>query len=127
MHQSALVFVGAGIGGVARFWATRIIDDFISHDFPYGTLAINVTGCFLMGLLFVLLFEKFDTTHEAAIEFLLVGVLGGFTTFSAFSQQTFILFEKGAVTYALLNIFLSVSLCLCASFIGTILAKKLFI
>ncbi len=105
MLLSVLVFVGAGIGGVLRYgigvWATRSF----SFDFPWATLAINVLGSFLMGVIaaWFLLRPGPAGTQELRI-FLTTGVLGGFTTFSTFSLDTIYLWERGAPVAALLYV-----------------------
>lgn len=123
MPESLLIFIGAGIGGVFRYWVSNFTYLIFGRHFPYGTLIVNVTGCFLMGLLFTLLLERFDGAASQFRSLLLIGLLGGYTTFSSFSIETLNLFESGAVISGIMNIFLSLSLCIIATWIGVIGAR----
>jgi fluoride exporter len=118
--NALLIFLGAGLGGVLRYWVSNSVYWFLGRYFPYGTLIVNISGCFLMGFIFVLLTERFDGISSQLRSLLLVGLLGGYTTFSSFSIETFNLFENGAWISALLNIFLSVILCVGAAWLGVI-------
>ncbi len=120
MLNTLLIFIGAGLGGVLRFWISTFSYGLFGRQFPYGTLIVNVTGCFFMGLLFVMLLERFDGIGPALRSLLLIGLLGGYTTFSSFSIETLNLFESGAIISGILNIFLSVSLCIAATWLGVI-------
>jgi CrcB protein len=124
MKQVLAVAVGGAVGSVLRFWMSTFVHSFVSRAFPYGTLAVNVLGCLAMGFLFVLFVERFvdNTVWRAAI---LIGVLGGFTTFSSFSIETFNLIEQGEALRALANVMLSVVLCLGGTWIGVILGRQL--
>lgn len=123
MTNTLLIFLGAGIGGVLRYWVSNIIYWMTSRQFPYGTLVINISGCFLMGLLFVLIIEHFDGPQLRS--FLLIGLLGGYTTFSSFSIETLNLFENGAWMSGFLNIFFSVILCIFAAWLGVLVGRQL--
>ena len=96
----------------------------LGRQFPYGTLVVNVLGCLLMGILFVLLSERL-TLGPVWRAGLLIGLLGGFTTFSAFSMETVTLIEEGALLKASLNVLLSVFTCLAATWLGMIAARQL--
>jgi CrcB protein len=124
MH-TLLIFLGAGIGGICRFWISNSVYWLVGRQFPYGTLIVNITGCFLMGLLFALILERFNGIGPQLRSLLLIGLLGGYTTFSSFSLETLSLFENGEWFNALLNIFLSVALCLIATWIGLIGGRQL--
>jgi len=120
-----LIFVGAGCGGVFRYWISNVSYWFFGRQFPYGTLIVNVSGCFLMGLLFALLIERFNGAGPQLRSLLLIGLLGGYTTFSSFSIETLNLFENGAPLAGVANILLSVVLCLAATWLGVIGGRQL--
>lgn len=123
--NTLLIFLGAGIGGVFRYWISSLVHHFTDRQFPYGTLVVNVSGCFVMGLLFVLVIERFDGLGPQLRSFLLIGLLGGYTTFSSFSIETFNLFENGAWLSGSLNILLSISLCIFATLLGVVGGRQL--
>lgn len=125
MLDTLLIFVGAGCGGVFRYWISNISYWFLGRQFPYGTLIVNVSGCFLMGLLFVLLIERFNGAGPQLRSLLLIGLLGGYTTFSSFSIETLNLFENGAPLGGVANILLSITLCLAATWLGVIGGRQL--
>lgn len=125
MFNTLLIFVGAGCGGVLRYWISNLSYWFLGRQFPYGTLIVNVSGCFLMGLVFILLIERFDGIAPQLRSLLLIGLLGGYTTFSSFSIETLNLFENGAPLAGVTNILLSVILCLAATWLGVIGGRQL--
>jgi len=124
MNEVLAVAIGGALGSVLRYWASTGVYGLFGRGFPYGTLVVNVTGCFAMGILFVLLVERMsdNTVLRAGI---LIGVLGGYTTFSSFSIETFNLIEQGAVLKAAANMAASLLVCLGATWIGVILARQL--
>ncbi len=124
MSQVLAIALGGALGSVLRFWMSSGIYTLLGRSFPYGTLAVNILGCLLIGILFVLFMERLtvDTVWRAGI---LIGVLGGFTTFSSFSIETFNLIEGGAHLKAVLNMASSVFLCVGATWLGVILARQL--
>jgi len=115
---------GGALGAVFRFGISNGIYRLLGRDFPYGTLAVNVLGSLLMGVLFTLLVERMDVSAEWRAG-VLVGLLGAFTTFSTFSFETLALFDAGAPLKALLNIIASVVLCLAATWFGMILGRQI--
>jgi len=121
-----LIFIamGGAIGAVLRYGASLGVYSFMGRGFPYGTLFVNVTGSLLMGLLGVLMLERFNIGPEwrAAV---LVGVLGSFTTFSTFSIETLNLLEQGDVMRAVTNIMLSVLVCLVAVWFGVLIGRQI--
>ena len=118
----SLVFVGGGIGAVARYWMQGIVYRFMSGVFPYGTVVVNVLGCFMIGLLMTGMEERFMVNPSLRI-FITIGILGGFTTFSSFSFETIALFQDGEVFFGMLNILASVVICLSATYIGVVIGK----
>ncbi|MGB5833244.1 MAG: fluoride efflux transporter CrcB [Thiohalocapsa sp.] len=124
MLQILAIAGGGAIGAVARFLVSTGVYRLLGRDFPWGTLVVNVLGSFAMGLLFVLLLERSLMAPElrAAI---MVGFLGSFTTFSTFSMETLTLVEQGEALRALLNVAVSVLLCLVACWAGIVAARAL--
>ena len=109
-----------GIGSYLRFFVSGRMKG-ISVDFPYSTLTINIVGCFLMAIL-VGLFSKILASEEIKT-FFAVGLLGGFTTFSAFSLETINLFERGETLLAVVYIFASVTFSLLGFIAGNFLIR----
>ncbi|AFI83413.2 camphor resistance protein CrcB [Methylophaga nitratireducenticrescens] len=122
--QLFAIAVGGAVGAILRFAMSNGVYKLFGRDFPYGTLAVNVLGSLLIGVLFILLIEKLAVAAEWRAG-LLVGLLGAFTTFSTFSLETFTLMENGAFIKAGLNVFLSVVLCLAATWLGISLGRQL--
>jgi CrcB protein len=118
------IAVGGAFGAMMRFLTQATVYELVGRAFPFGTLVVNVTGSFLMGLLSIFLVEKFNLDAEWHLA-ILVGVLGSFTTFSTFSIETLVLFEQGDILKAMTNILLSVTLCVCAVWAGAYLAKQI--
>ena len=103
-----LIYIGlAGAGGtLLRYWLSESVAKRFGETFPTGTVVVNLVGCFIAGLVFYLIFERYvvSPTVRAVV---LIGLLGGFTTFSAFGLQTFTLLRDGEMALAFLNIGLS--------------------
>lgn len=123
-NQLMFIAAGGAIGAVFRFLVSNGIHSFMSRDFPYGTLTVNVIGSFVMGISYVMLIERLNISPEWRA-FIIVGLLGAFTTFSTFSIETLVLIENGELSKALLNVLLSVLLCVMGSWIGLILGRQL--
>lgn len=124
MNQLAVIAAGGALGALLRFWVASGVAAWLGKDFPYGTLIINVTGSLAIGVLYVLLVERFDV-NVLWRPFLIIGLLGAFTTFSSFSLETLVLIEAGELLKAFLNVLLSVSLCLAATTVGLLLGRQL--
>jgi CrcB protein len=118
-----LVFVGGGFGAMARHGLNRAGLALLGPGFPWWTLAVNVLGSFLIGLL-AGLFGTLETGHNTRL-FLTTGFLGGFTTFSAFSLDALTLWERGAILQAVLYIAGSVTLSLLAAAVGLMSSRAI--
>ena len=124
MNNLLYIAGGGAIGSVLRYLISTGVQTMFGKDFPFGTLSVNLVGSILIGLLYVLLGERLDT-NEAWRMALIVGLLGGFTTFSAFSLETFNLLQGGQPGKAAINVLLSVCLCLAGCWLGMIIGKKI--
>ncbi len=124
MSQIFAIAAGGAAGAVLRFWISTGVYGLLGRDFPYGTMAVNVIGSLLMGIFYALLIESMDMAVEwrAAI---LIGLLGAFTTFSTFSIETLLLIEDQEHIKALLNMLLSVSLCVLATWVGVVAGRQI--
>jgi CrcB protein len=113
----------AGLAGtLCRYWLSGAVARRYGEEFPWGTLAVNVAGCFLVGLLFQL-FEGRQDSGETARAAVFVGLLGGFTTFSSYGLQTFALMREGRVGLAAAYVVASNLLGLLMVYAGYALAK----
>ncbi len=124
MTQVLAIGLGGALGSVLRYGLSLWVHSIAGRGFPWGTLAVNVLGCLLMGVLFVIFTERLsdNTALRAGI---LIGVLGGFTTFSSFSIETFNLVDQGEHLKASANAAASLLLCIGATWIGVILGRQL--
>jgi len=117
-----LIGLGSFLGGILRYWLSGYVQAKFYSEFPLGTFAVNLTGCFFIGLAFGFA-ERGSLSQETRI-FLTTGILGGFTTFSAFSNETLGLLRQGtyglAAAYALGSLILGIL----ATFLGYVLAKS---
>jgi CrcB protein len=120
------IALGSALGGMARYWCSGVVARLFGETFPWGTLFVNVTGSFLIGFFATLtgpdgrMFAG-STTRQ----FVMLGIFGGFTTFSSFSLQTLNLVQDGELLQAGSNIVVSVILCLLAVWLGHILALSI--
>ena len=118
-----LVLIGGGVGALARYVAASAIMTRFGGKFPLGTLTINVTGSFLIGLLMTMLTERFELDPRWRL-LLVVGFLGGYTTFSSFEWETFTSVRDGALWTGMLNIVSSVLIGYIAVWLGVALARR---
>lgn len=124
MTQVLAIAAGGALGSVLRYLMSTATHTLLGRGFPWGTLMVNVLGSLVMGMLFVLFTERLSDSPvwRAA---LLIGLLGGFTTFSSFSIETFNLIDQGAWLKAISNMLASLLLCLGATWVGVIIGRQL--
>ncbi|MCZ7886527.1 MULTISPECIES: fluoride efflux transporter CrcB [Agrobacterium] len=125
MINIALVAAGGAIGSVFRYlvgvWSVRLA----GAHFPWGTLAVNVAGSFMIGFLVELVARRLNASMEMRL-FLVTGVLGGFTTFSSFSLDAVSLFERGTLGLSAVYVLASLVVSIAAVFAGLALGRSLF-
>ncbi|MCV3735580.1 fluoride efflux transporter CrcB (plasmid) [Rhizobium sp. TRM96647] len=117
-----IVFLGAGVGGAGRHGVNVLAARLFGSGFPLGTLIVNILGCMAMGLLAGYFAFRGHLPQEARL-FLTTGILGGFTTFSAFALDSAVLWERGNIGHALVYVLSSVVLSLAAVAAGLFLAR----
>ncbi len=124
MNHLIAIATGGAIGAVGRYLMSNGVYAMLGRSFPYGTLAVNVLGSLLMGILYILLLDRVSMSMEwrAALQ---IGLLGAFTTFSTFSIETLLLVENGELSRAAVNIVLSVVLSLAAVWAGVIIGRQI--
>lgn len=118
MTHLLLVAFGGAIGAVLRHLAGMASLRILGHSFPYGTLFVNIVGSFIMGLFVAWLAHRVSGTSNEFRLFVATGILGGFTTFSAFSLDVALLTERGELGAAALYIATSVLIAIAALFAG---------
>jgi CrcB protein len=117
------IFLGGGLGSLARWWASGFVAERFGQSFPWGTLLVNVTGSFVIGLFAALTGPEGRFMAPISLrQFFMVGVCGGYTTFSSFSLQTLSLIEEGEWFRAGANTVLSLVLCLLGVWLGHAMA-----
>ncbi|HET6979886.1 MAG TPA: fluoride efflux transporter CrcB [Pyrinomonadaceae bacterium] len=119
MSKTILIGIAGLIGTLLRYWLATLVSRRAGETFPWGTLAVNVVGCLIAGAVFHLT-EESNPTLRAVI---MIGLLGGFTTFSAYGLQTFTLLKDGAIGLATLNVVVSNVLGLFMVWTGYLIAK----
>jgi len=124
MKEIIAVFVGSGLGGLARFGIGKWIDEYHDHHFPFGTFVVNIIACFALGFIIGLADHKQILSTTTRL-FWAVGFCGGFSTFSTFSSETLTLFQEGHNTSLILYILASVLLCVTATFGGLLIAERI--
>ncbi|TXR53463.1 fluoride efflux transporter CrcB [Reinekea thalattae] len=122
----AVIGLGGGLGAMARFATVNFINRLHGSQFPLGTLSVNVVGSFIMGVAFVFFTIKFQQLPSGYKSFVMVGLLGAFTTFSSFALETLSLIQQHYFTIALLYIAASITACLVAVLAGYVLGKFIF-
>ena len=120
------IFLGGGLGSLARFVSASFVDRQTGGAFPWGTLAVNVSGSFVIGCFATLSSpEGRWPIPLTGRQFVMAGICGGYTTFSAFSLRTLELMREGQAMKAGANVVLSVTLCLLAVWLGHVVAASL--
>ena len=117
-----LVALGGALGSVSRFWLSGLVAARYGETFPWGTLVINVTGSFVIGIFGALTAPDISGPNRVTIiQFFMIGICGGYTTFSSFSLGTLTLLQDRQWLYAGANVILSVVLCMVAVWLGYLL------
>jgi len=107
IYKLLIIGLGGFIGSISRYLTARLVDEKLNSVFPYGTLAVNVIGSFLLGLIYMLALRKAGLTENGRL-FLGVGFCGGFTTFSAFALENFNLLQQKFLGTSVLYVSVSV-------------------
>ena len=120
------VTLGSALGGLARYWISGLVASHFGETFPWGTIVVNVTGCFVIGFFATLSGPDGRLLAPSTVrQFVMTGICGGYTTFSSFALQTLNLARDGEWSGAGANMALSVVLCLLAVYAGHVAAALL--
>lgn len=122
MKNILLVGLGGGIGSIARYLFQRWMYALYPHHFPWGTFGVNIIGCFVIGLFWGLSFKSFDDNESWKL-FLMAGLCGGFTTFSAFTLEGVGLMKEQRMALFLVYVAASVILGLLATWLGMLITR----
>jgi CrcB protein len=125
LYKILLIGVGGGFGSIMRYAVAGWCQKLAAGSFPLGTLVVNVSGCLLVGFLGMLLTGPMLVREEYRIA-ILIGILGGYTTFSTFGRETFMLANQHEIWYALANVLLSNACGLIAVWLGHRVAERWF-
>lgn len=129
LNNILLIALGSALGGVLRFLNYEFFNflaknnSLISNKFPFATLSVNVIGSLLAGILYFFIIKNFENFSPLLKNFLMIGFLGGFTTFSAFSLDFFRLIQANQISYGIIYAISSVFISLIAVFLGFYLMK----
>ena len=118
------VAIGGAAGAVSRYLTSQWIYSALGKSFPFGTLFVNFSGSFIAGFLTILFIERLNVVPELRA-LVLIGFLGSFTTFSAFSYETVSLIASGDYIKAATNIFISLFICIIACWFGILLGRQI--
>jgi len=124
MQKTIFIALAGLVGTVLRYWLSGLVARQYGETFPWGTLAVNLIGCFVTGVVFFLTEERFLLTPTVRAV-ILIGLLGGFTTFSAYGLQTFTLVRDGEFALATLNVVTSNVLGLFMVWLGYVFVRVL--
>ena len=119
------IAIGGAAGSLCRYGMSNGIYLLLGRSFPYGTLAVNILGSFIMGIVYILMIERASISEELRAG-ITIGLLGAFTTFSTFSIETINLIESGEILKAGLNILFSVTLCVVGCWLGMNLSRQIY-
>lgn len=125
MNKYWMVGIGGLVGSVARFWLGGVVSQRMSPRFPYGTFVINCTGCFLIGLVMTLIAEK-GYANSMWRYLIVIGFLGGYTTFSSFEYETFRAVQDSEGIIAMLNAFGSLGIGFLSVWLGALTGRAFF-
>ena len=123
-YRTILVALGGIVGCVARYWLSGVVQRLGDHGFPSGTLAVNIVGSLLIGVVMTLSLER-GLVDERLRILLTTGFCGGFTTMSTFSYETFALLQDGEHLLAIGNTGVTFAACLGAVWLGSVIARAL--
>lgn len=124
MHHFLLVGVGGFIGSILRYGLSGLAHRWVQNGFPIGTFAVNALGCLAVGIVWSLVEYRQWLNPELRV-FLTAGILGGFTTFSAFGYETFVLIRDGQYSWAIANVLANVVVGIGAVIVGWMAAKAI--
>jgi CrcB protein len=124
MKTAATIALFCAGGGLSRFYLSGWVYSLLGRSFPYGTFVVNVVGAYLIGLIMELALRSTILSDTMRLG-LTVGFLGGLTTFSTFSFETFTLLEEGQFVVAFVNILASVAVCLLFTWLGIVTVRTL--
>ena len=120
------IAIGSALGGMARYWCSGVAARLIGETFPWGTIVVNIAGSFIIGFFATLTGPDGRIFADTLTrQFVMIGILGGYTTFSSFSLQTLNLVQDGEWRLAGANVALSVLACLVAVLLGFVLAASI--
>jgi fluoride exporter len=126
MASYVWIAIGSALGGMARYWCSGVVARLIGETFPWGTMTVNIVGSFIIGFFATLTGPDGRVFADTLTrQFVLIGFLGGYTTFSSFSLQTLNLVQDGEWWLAGANVALSIVACLAAVWLGYVLATSI--